>query len=215
MYKVSDNQKIDLVKELRKQGRLDVWVRLGAKEKIKCRLIAVPLPEQIVNQRRRKAKENRNSKANHSKKYFELLGYGVYITNVEEGSWSPKEVMKAYRCRWYIEILFKGWKSHLKLTISLPERYMNKQRIELFFYMAFLMLTLVVMPLFTELQKRVKNKHRTVSILKLCSFVRSNMEAFISGKKCSHILKIAEYYCLYDHRKKRINAIEQIFFYHP
>jgi len=59
---------------------------------------------------------------------------------------------------------------------------MNKQRIELFFYMAFLMLALVVMPLFTELQKRVKNKHRTVSILKLCSFVRSNMEAFISGE---------------------------------
>jgi len=53
------------------------------------------------------------------------------------------------------------------------------------------------MPLFTELQKRVKNKYRTVSILKLCSFVRSNM---------------AEHYCLYDHRKKQINAIEQFFF---
>ena len=104
IYKVSDNQKVDLVKELRKQGRLDVWVRLGVKEKIKCKLIAVPLPEQIVNQRRRKAKENRNSKANHSKKYFELLGYGVYITNVEEDIWSPKEVMKAYRCRWYIVV---------------------------------------------------------------------------------------------------------------
>ena len=175
----------------------------------------MPLPEQIVNQRRRKAKENRNSNANHSKRYFELLGYGVYITNVEEGIWSPKEVLEAYRCRWYIEILFKAWKSHLKLAIGLPERYMNKQRVELFFYMAFLMLTLVVMPLFIVLQKRVKNKNNTVSILKLCSFIRSNMEALISGKKCSHILKVAERYCLYEHRKKRINAIERIFFYKP
>ena len=103
-------------------------------------------------------------------------------------------------------------KAILKLAISLPEWYMNKQRVELFFYIAFLMLILMVMPLFAELQKRVKNKHRTMSILKLCYFVRSNMEAFSSCEKCSHILKIAEYYCLYDHRKKRVNAIEQTFF---
>ena len=67
------------------------------------------------------------------------------------------------------------------------------------------------MPLFTELQKRVKNKYRTVSILKLCSFVRSNMEVFISGEKCSHILKMAERYCLYEHRKKRILSKESSF----
>jgi len=92
---------------------------------------------------------------------------------------------------------------------------MNKQRIEMFFYLMFLMLTLVVMPLFRLLQERVKNQNRVVSILALCTFVSSYIEAFISSGNYAHILKKAEYYCLYEKRKKRLNALERIFFYEP
>ena len=215
MYQLPDNQVFDLCKVLRKGGSLDDWVRLGTKEQFKCRLIAIPLPDQVANERRRKAREDRHSKASHSKKYMELLGYNIFITNVDEGIWSVKQIAEAYRCRWYIEILFKGWKSHLNLMVNIPDRYMNKQRIEMFFYLMFLMLTLVVMPLFRLLQTRVKNQGRTVSILALCTFVRCHIEALISDKNYNHILNKAEYYCLYEKRKKRFNAVERIFFYEP
>ncbi|HAS45082.1 MAG TPA: hypothetical protein DCS93_31660 [Microscillaceae bacterium] len=140
--------------------------------------------------------------------------YNLFLLNLLPNSFSPSCL-----CFWSNQSvnLFAqpNKRVELKLAISLPERYMNRQRVELFFYMAFLILTLVVMPLSIVLQKRVKNKNNIVSILKLCSFIRSNMEVLISGKKCSHILKVAERYCLYEHRKKRINAIERIFFYKP
>ena len=52
---MSDDQEFDLNKILCKQGRLDQWVKLGASAQCQCRLIAIPLPDNIVNERRRKA----------------------------------------------------------------------------------------------------------------------------------------------------------------
>ena len=41
------------------------------------------LDEAKVKQRKFKAEHDRNAKANHSHKYIELLGWAVYLTNVQ------------------------------------------------------------------------------------------------------------------------------------
>ena len=231
VYQLGETEVFNLVKTLKKQGSLDQWVILGDQAQLKCRLVAVPLPDQVVNERRRKAKNDRHSKvvnpdeigANHSKEYMQLLAFNIFITNVDEKIWSAQEVMEAYKCRWYIEILFKllspdesgGWKSHLNLVINIPDRYINKQRIEQFFYMMLLMLTLVVMPIFRYLQQRVSEQGKNVSILALCTFIRNNMDIIISAENYAHILEKAEYYCLYDQRKQTRNTLEIIFFHQP
>jgi hypothetical protein len=51
---------IDLLKELRTYGRFDRQVLIGAKERLIVRLVAIPVPEQVANSRRRKAKNNRD-----------------------------------------------------------------------------------------------------------------------------------------------------------
>ena len=98
---------LDLQKLLKKKkGIVDIRVKLGKQEKLDCRLVAVPVPQDVANKRKRKAKKDRNKKANHSKEYLNLLGYTIYITNVSEDIWSIEQIEKAYRSRWYIEILF-------------------------------------------------------------------------------------------------------------
>lgn len=82
LYNNKTGAKIDLLKTLRKKGYIDNEVKMGSKEKISCRLVAIALPEKVVAERRRKAKADRNKKANHSDQYFELLGYSIYITNI-------------------------------------------------------------------------------------------------------------------------------------
>jgi len=215
IYDLIDNQELNLLNELKKKGFLDTWVRLGAKNKTKCRLIAVPLSEQVTNERRRKAKNDRSSTANHSQNYMDLLGYSLYITNVPADIWSIKQVAEAYRCRWYIEILFKGWKSHLRLQINIPERYMNKDRAEFFFYTILLMVTLLVMPIFVQLQIIAAKKKKAISILRLCTFIRCHMRDIIHSEEYKRITQRAIRFCTYKKCKNRINLIERMYFIEP
>ena len=80
------NQEIDLVKYLKKNGSMDKMVQIGKNDKIICRIVAIPLSDKIKNERIRKAKNNRHKKISHSKDYYALLGYSIYITSVKKRS---------------------------------------------------------------------------------------------------------------------------------
>lgn len=107
---------IDLLAELKRKGRLDQTVLIGAKHRLCVRLVALPLPEQVVNQRRRKAKNNRDTSCNPSKRHLEILAWNIFVTSVPDSIWSPEAVDKVYSARWRIEIIFKSWKSYFHLT---------------------------------------------------------------------------------------------------
>jgi IS4 transposase len=111
---------LDLAKFLDKhmhEGKVDLEVYVG-KEKQFVRLIAVLMEGEAINKRRRNA--NRSAKrhgAQISKKKQALLKYSIFITNIAVDQLSSESVMAAYRARWRIELIFKQWKSCLKLHI--------------------------------------------------------------------------------------------------
>lgn len=100
---------------LSKGASLDMQVWLGKDLKLPVRLIAIPLPEAVANQRRRKARANRDRRLNHDELYFYLLGWSIFVTNANEELLPCKKLAGLYRLRWRIEILFRSWKSHLAL----------------------------------------------------------------------------------------------------
>ena len=116
IYDQSGQQEIDLVKLLKKHNPLDCQVTVGKQTKLSVRLIALPLPDEVANQRRRKAKKNKDRRLNPNKAHLFLMGFNLFITNVEGQTWTAKEVAQVYRLRWRIEIIFKAWKSHFHLT---------------------------------------------------------------------------------------------------
>lgn len=203
---------LNITKLLKNNNRhFDMWVLLGKKERLLCRLVAVPLPDKVVNERIRKAKNNRSSTANHSKEYYGLLKYAIYITNVPQEIWTVKEVMQAYKSRWYIEILFKSWKSYLNIQIKIPERYMSEQRAKFFFYASLLMVNLLVMPVFQKIQSIGIRKNQYYSILKVSDYIFIHLEAFIQDRNWGSLLNNMLYFCRYESRKNRINAVEQMY----
>jgi hypothetical protein len=210
VYDLKSGDKIDLNKLLKNKKRLDLEVYLGANEKFKCRLIAMALPEQKASQRIRKEKNNRSKKTNHSKSYLQLLKYSIYITNVPKQVWKPKDVLQAYKSRWYIEILFKSWKSNLNMKNNIPDRYISVQRVEFYIYASLLMVTLLVMPIFILLEYQRKKKKLAISILKLCEYINQNI-ALIINMGINKIIEQIEYYCCYESRRNRINAIETMY----
>jgi len=167
------------------------------------------LSDDIVNQRRRKTKNSRNKKTNHSKEYLYLLGYNIYITNVSKQVWSGLNITQAYKTRWHIEILFKSGKRNLKIKETIPQRYINKQRAEFYLYSALLMVNLRIMPIFKKIQLKLKNK-LAISIIKKSTFINQNIQMIINEK--INVLVQIKCYSLCESREKRINAIETIYF---
>lgn len=206
-----ENNELDLLNLLRNKKLIDMDVRIGKKNKMKCRIVAIRLPVEVVQERVRKARKDRNKRTNHSKKYYEHLKYTIFITNVSREIWTPKDIAQAYKARWYIEILFKGWKSNLKLKVDIPEKHMTRQRAEFYLYSSLLFVSLLVMPIFREAQKEIKSTKYTISILKLSAFINQNIQTIINLVKLKTTQMIL-YYCTYESRRDRLNAIEMIHF---
>lgn len=209
IYDKDSSKKINLLKLLSKHGNsLDMIVLLGKKEKLKCRLVAIPVPDNVKNQRIRKAKADRNKSSNHSKEYYKVLGYTFYITNVLDDVWSIEEINNAYRSRWYIETLFKGWKGSLRMKNNIPERYISKTRVEFFIYASLLMTNILVLPLF-QVANGMVNKR--ISIIKLCSYVADNITRILQSNTSNMLINHIKSSCMYETRKSRQNSLEIMF----
>jgi hypothetical protein len=111
-YDSRTGQPLDLRHELRPGRSLDRQVLMGA-QRLPVRLVALPLPEEIANQRRHKAKKQGGPASVPSAQKLFLLGWTLLITNVPRSLWPAKILPAVYRLRWRIEMIFKAWKSHL------------------------------------------------------------------------------------------------------
>jgi hypothetical protein len=107
-------QPLNLAHELKTHGRFDREVLLGA-NRIRVRLVALPAPEEVANERRRKARANHDGRLNPSRDNLCLMGWNIFLTNVNHALWPAKALASLYRLRWRIEMIFKAWKSHLGL----------------------------------------------------------------------------------------------------
>lgn len=113
------NRPLNLLKALRRHGRLDIPILIG-KQQLAARLVAIPLPEPVAAERRRKAKQNRDKRCQPNATYLALLGWAIFVTNVQRKVLSARAVAEIYGLRWRIETIFKAWKSHFRIT-EVPE----------------------------------------------------------------------------------------------
>ena len=209
LFSVS-GEAICLRKLLSGKNMLDIKVLCGSKERLPVRLVAIKLDEQQTAERIRKAKNDRDKRLNHSSDYYFRLGYVIFITNVGKDTWQTEQVAQAYRCRWNIEILFKSWKSGLRVHTLIPQARVNADRVESYLYMMMLYVSWFHLMIFTPLRWAVfKDSGRHLSIIKAAVWAINNINWFFTG--CSQAMKREiTYYCMYDKRKKRQNAMEKV-----
>lgn len=114
MWDAQTGKKLDLVKLLKANSCLDRQVLVG-EEKVPLRVVARPVPAAVANERRRKARLNRDRRLKPSEERLFLMGWNIFVTNVPLALWPPEALYCVYRVRWRVETIFKAWKSHLKL----------------------------------------------------------------------------------------------------
>lgn len=94
----------------------EVYVGVSYQKQLKCRLVATRLPDNVINERRRKANKSAKYQGKQlTKNETEILAYNLIITNVEKDILPAEAVLDLYRARWQIELVFKACKSYIKL----------------------------------------------------------------------------------------------------
>lgn len=118
-------QALDVAACLPAQGSavIDRSVRLGVQHRLPARLIAVRVPQEVANLRRRDlhAAARRRGQA-VSPARLRLADWTLFCTNVPPELLSAREVLVVARVRWQIELVFKLWKSSGHLAHSRSDK---------------------------------------------------------------------------------------------
>jgi len=110
-----DGARWDVLDLLAAQGAatVDLTVTLGVDHRLPGRLLAVRVPEEVVNQRRRRLRADAKRRGRTpSAAQRAWCAWTIVVTSVPPTLLSLREALVLLRARWHIELLFKLWKSH-------------------------------------------------------------------------------------------------------
>lgn len=198
-------KQIDLLRILKSKKHLDIKILLNNKDKTCVRLMAFPVPKEVADIRRMKAKnENRQPP---TKKYLESLSWSIYITTITDECADHTFIYKAYGLRWRIEIIFKAWKSNMGF-----DKIHNVSGIQLKILLLarFIMVT-CIQCIYNLCRKKVKiDFNADLSLLKLTKYLIRHPTAIVaimeeindSEKKHKGQIKALARYCAYDKRNR-------------
>lgn len=208
VFEVQSKIEVSLLKELRKTKFIDREVLVGSKQQIKVRLVAIPLSPQQAQERRRKARADRDRRLKHTPEYYELLGYTIYITNVSSKQCNAKEIFQLYKLRWNIEIIFKSWKSCFSIEKLIHNQCKNAIRVNCIIYLMLTYIYLFHVIWWHQCEKDIGTQptRESLSILKLANFFKNHFMELITSKSNKEIIKQMKVHCMYEKREDRINT---------
>lgn len=119
LYGLGSGTKLDLAQYLQQTSANEIELHciLGRKQLVTVRVVARRLSPAAAAEQRRKARQKaRKQKKACSKSYLLLLGWEIMVTNLPAADYPLALIFAFYGIRWQIELLFKTWKSQLKVV---------------------------------------------------------------------------------------------------
>lgn len=111
---VDDEAAVNLTTWLDRQveDRIDTEVVLGTKDRLRCRLIAVRVPEDVAAKRLKRLRKKLRKKGRKlSERQRVMCQWTVLITDLKAEAFTVEAISVLYRVRWPVELLYKAWKS--------------------------------------------------------------------------------------------------------
>lgn len=206
-----------ILKRLRASGKmyLDIPAYIGKDSKHPVRLIANLLDEKAVAQRVKRVK-HKKTKLNNIDKIDSQLN--LFVTNVPVDYCTADEIYQLYKIRWQVELIFKTWKSVLKID---KVRKMKADRLKCYLISKLLWVMLSWEVCYIHKKAIWVNHKRLISPYKCFSLLKLQASAikgilFSSTQQIKQWLK-SLYDCFVDHglkenRKGHIGLIELLKF---
>jgi hypothetical protein len=198
---------IQLMALLEHNGHLDIEVCLNDKERTKVRLLAAPVSQEVADNRRMRAKKEMKGH-NPQDELLKLMAWTIFVTNIPPSEADFNQVLKIYRFRWRIEIIFKTWKSHLQFAKVHNVSYFQLQ---VLLTARLIMIVLCTHHIYVPYYLKICHEYnRDLSMMKFMKYLTKNPEKIIeliSALKNSFVdldlvsLKLIKY-CAYDKRQR-------------
>jgi hypothetical protein len=174
-------QPLDLARDLAHDphSMIEKAVVLGAYERVPARLIAIRMPEAIVNERRRQAYvAAKKAGYTPSQAHLTLLAWNLFITNVPASVWAAKTVAVAYSLSWQVELVFRAWKSGMHVaTLTTTTKYST-----LCYLYGRMLLILLTSALSSPLRVTVwQQQHRELSLFKLVRHCQASADHWLQS----------------------------------
>ena len=212
-----DGNQINLLELLGGKKQVDIPVLLGSKTRIPMRMIARKLPADKAKERIASARKDRHSKANHSKEYYELLKYEIYLTNISKDTLSAKQIAQLYGLRWHIEILFKSWKSYANFKKIFDKERMSYHRTCFSIYALLIEFVFLTVNIYHHVKQKIKQQTNAhLSILKFMDVANDLHEKILNIQKLEQLDPYIPQFALhatYEKRKKRKNTMEKYLYF--
>ena len=118
LYSANDQTELlDLEELLKGVDSVQEHAILIGQQKVAARLILEPVPRKVKQQRLEKLREDSRKKGRKSNTALrkQMCGYNLWLTNAPSESLNKHQAREYYSLRWQIELIFKIWKSLLKI----------------------------------------------------------------------------------------------------
>ena len=200
---------IDLLALFSGKTEVDMLVKVGQSQQLNMRLVAKKLPIIVANQRIAKAKKERNSSAKHSKEYYDLLKWEIYLTNVESQTLDIEQISELYKSRWFIEIIFKTWKSYFNFKKILNVKAMSYYRAIITIVLMLAKITYAFTHIFNYIDNKIKQEYqRFLSPIKFMDVINSLWHLIIKANtllEIDYLIPQFAMHATYEKSKKRIS----------
>ncbi|MCI4627229.1 MAG: IS4 family transposase [Candidatus Magnetoovum sp. WYHC-5] len=143
---------------------------------IAVRIVGFRMSEEVANKRRMKLRKEAKKKGRvPTDRSMKLCDWSFFVTNAPEHLIPSEKIHIVYRIRWSIELVFKSWKSVLRVHLSNIRRNHNRLRCELY---AKLILATIVHMIYNRLKFYAWHKKRKeISLYILWQFIISRAES--------------------------------------
>ncbi|MCK4694638.1 MAG: transposase [Candidatus Cloacimonetes bacterium] len=198
---------IDLHARLEREGKLDIDVYLSDENRTRVRLIAAPVSQEVANNRRMKAKREIKGRK-PSDKMLHQMSWTIFITTIPQSQADFQEILKIYRLRWRIEIIFKIWKSHMQFA---KVHNVSENQLRTLLTARLIMIVICTHNIYRPCYLKIrKNCNRELSMMRLFNYLMKNPEKLIElltllQRKSQETLFVFDKlvrYCTYDKRKR-------------
>lgn len=208
-YKVLTHKQIIQRLKRSKKQYLDMSVYIGREEKFKVRMLANLLEDSAVEHRLKRMKRRKTRLNDRDRVTVQV---NLLITNIEDTAICADQIYSLYRLRWQIELVFKAWKSVLKI-----HRFgkMKAHRLKCYLY-AKLLWVMVSWEIYQCGYRQVWSRtKRMLSVIKVYQQIKLHahkLRALMDQGNGSYeqwlrsVLFLSENYALKDNKKGKIKV---------
>ena len=214
-YLPNTDTEFDLGKELKRlnnigQKTFKKELTIGKQKHLSAIIIAVKLTEEQVQKRKKRYQKKQGINKVMSETKKQLLGWSVFVTNIEEEKIDIEQMFALYSLRWQIELMFKTWKSRFGINTILKNYTGNdSNKILILFYLSLLFCVAVYKPMYIKYQQLIHKKYsKTLSPHKFACVITNYLDKM--GTESEFFLKLLTKNACFDNRNNRINHFDVI-----